>query len=229
MLPRALRNGAGARFPVEPEAPRKVLVSFVGKNHIGFYNSSTVRPDLLAAYEKWSGDKEKVVVNGLLHRSDRMSKVQYQELLRASEFGLLPRGDERWSWRFGETMNAGVIPVILADGMSLPYSHLVDWPQARLSLPESLAKNFSAVVETVAAVSKGRKARMRSKVRLIYNECMATDARLADCFLRDLALAVRAPHREAALKAAESLRGPDCPSHDLDVAGDNPRYGWSVG
>ena len=119
--------------------------------------------------------------------------------------------------------------VFIADGMSLPYGHLIDWPQARLSLPESLAKNFSAVVETVAAVSKGRKARMRSKVRLIYNECMATDARLADCFLRDLALAVRAPHREAALKAAESLRGPDCPSHDLDVAGDNPRYGWSVG
>ena len=85
------------------------------------------------------------------------------------------------------------------------------------------------IIETVAAVSKGRKARMRSKVRLIYNECMATDARLADCFLRDLSLAVRAPRQAAALKAAESLRGPDCPSHDLDVAGDNPRYGWSVG
>ena len=96
-------------------------------------------------------------------------------------------------------------------------------------MPESLAKNFSAVVETVAAVSKGRKARMRAKVRRIYEECMATDARLADCFLRDLSLAVRAPREAAALKAAESLRGPDCPSHDLDVAGDNPRYGWSVG
>ena len=54
----------------------------------------------------------------------------------------------------------------------------VDWPQARLSLPESLAKNFSAVVETVAAVSKGRKARMRAKVRRIYDECMATDAKV---------------------------------------------------
>ena len=99
-----------------------------------------------------------------------------------------------------------------------------------MALPESLAKNFSAVVAAVAAVSKGRKARMRAKVRQIYEECMATDAKLADCFLRDLSLAVRAPGREAAaLRAAESLRGPDCPSHDLDVAGDNPRYGWSVG
>ena len=78
-------------------------------------------------------------------------------------------------------------------------------------------------------VFKGRKARMRSKGRRIYDECMATDARLADCFLRDLSLAVRAPRNKAALRAAESLRGPDCPSHDLDVAGDNPRYGWSVG
>ena len=124
---------------------------------------------------------------------------------------------------------AGVIPAVLADGMSLPYSHLIDWPQARLALPESLAKNFSAVVESGAAVSKGRKARMRAKVRLIYNECMATDAKRADCCLRELRRAVRAPRQAAALKAAKSLRGPDCPSHDLDVAGDNPRYGWSVG
>ena len=91
------------------------------------------------------------------------------------------------------------------------------------------AKQLTSVVAAVAAVSKGRKARMRAKVRRIYDECMATDARLADCFLRDLSLAVRAPRQAAALKAAESLRGPDCPSHDLDVAGDNPRYGWSVG
>ena len=111
----------------------------------------------------------------------------------------------------------------------MPYGHLIDWPQARLSLPESRAKNFSAVVAAVAAVSKGRKARMRFKVRRIYEECMATDAKLADCCLRDLSLAVRAPREAAALRAAESLRGPDCPSHDLDVAGDNPRYGWSVG
>ena len=128
------------------------------------------------------------------------------------------------------THAVGGLARVAGNGMSLPYSHLVDWPQARLALPEPRAKNFSALVETVAAVSKGRKARMRSKVRLIYDECMATDARLADCFLRDLSLAVRAPGRQAAaLKAAESLRGPDCPSHDLDVAGDNPRYGWSVG
>ena len=108
MLPRALRNGAGARFPVEPEVPRKVLVSFVGKNHIGFYNSSTVRPDLLAAYEKWSGDKQRVVVNGLLHRSDRMSKVEYQKLLWESEFGLLPRGDERHATPCGPHCGDGV-------------------------------------------------------------------------------------------------------------------------
>ena len=91
------------------------------------------------------------------------------------------------------------------------------------------ASTASATASAVAAVSKGRKARMRAKVRRIYDECMATDAKLADCFLRDLSLALRAPRRAAALKAAESLRGPDCPSHDLDVAGDNPRYGWSVG
>ena len=49
-----------------------------------------------------------LVVNGLLHRSDRMSKVQYQELLRASEFGLLPRGDERQATPCGPHRGDGV-------------------------------------------------------------------------------------------------------------------------
>ena len=33
---------------------------------------------------------------------------------------------------------------------------------------------------------------MRGVRRYDYDECMATDAKLADCFLRDLSLAVRA-------------------------------------
>ena len=88
--------------------------------------------------------------------------------------------------------------------------------------PPSARRARRAVSSSVVTASR--------KVRQIYEECMATDARLADCFLRDLSLAVRAPGRQAAaLKAAESLRGPDCPSHNLDEAGENPRYGWSVG
>ena len=53
-------------------------------------------------------------------------------LLRDSRFGLTPRGDGRWAWRFAELMQAGVIPVVLAAGLSLPFHHLVDWTAAAL-------------------------------------------------------------------------------------------------
>ena len=68
----------------------------------------------------------------------------------------------------------------------------------------------------------------RATSTVLRNSDLASSKRRR-LILRDLSLAVRAPHREAALKAAESLRGPDCPSHNLDEAGENPRYGWSVG
>ena len=43
-----------------------------------------------------------------------MSKVQYQELLRASEFGLLPRGDERHAAPCDPQRGDGVIYYVSA-------------------------------------------------------------------------------------------------------------------
>lgn len=61
---------------------------------------------------------------------------QYDELLD-STFGLVPKGDERWSFRFLETVGAGAIPVIVADGLTLPFENLVDWEQIVVRVPEA--------------------------------------------------------------------------------------------
>ena len=94
---------------------------------------------------------------------------------------------------------------------------------AVLHPPESMARNFSGLVATVAGLS-ARRFRMQVAVRSVYRQCMATPHGFADCLLRDLALAARA-HDGPPLKAAESLRGgPDCPSHDMDAEAD--KCGW---
>ena len=100
---------------------------------------------------------------------------------------------------------------------SAPRHKMVKFAPARVEL----APNASAVGALLA--SDGF---YRLRARSLGGAGPWASASLRAC---DLALAVRAPHREAALKAAESLRGPDCPSHNLDEAGENPRYGWSVG
>ena len=48
----------------------------------------------------------------------------YSALLRASKFGLAPRGAERWSSRLTEVMAYDAIPVVISDGYSLPYAQV---------------------------------------------------------------------------------------------------------
>ena len=51
-------------------------------------------------------------------------------------FVLVPRGDRRWSYRFSEAIGACAIPVIISDGLTLPFDELIDWTTAAVIVPE---------------------------------------------------------------------------------------------
>lgn len=46
-------------------------------------------------------------------------------------FGLCPHGDQRWNLQFLELLSAGTISVIITDGLTLPFSQVLDWNQNR--------------------------------------------------------------------------------------------------
>ena len=86
---------------------RPTLFSFAGQKHQGWYGSSRARPDLFEAYDAWraaGGDGRRVTIT-----ERRLSMRNYTALLRDSRFGLAPRGDGRWTWRFVELLRFGTI------------------------------------------------------------------------------------------------------------------------
>lgn len=68
------------------------------------------------------------------YSSDEIRRIYYDIL--DSDFALVPRGDERWSFRFLEAVGAGAIPVIVADGLTLPFENLIDWEHIVVRVPE---------------------------------------------------------------------------------------------
>ena len=42
-------------------------------------------------------------------------------------FGWCPHGDQRWNLRFLELLTAGTVPVVVADGLTLPFEMVREW------------------------------------------------------------------------------------------------------
>ena len=138
-------------------------------------------------------------------------------MLRDSAFGLVLRGDQRWSHRFTEVLKAGAVPVVLSDGLVLPLTPLDDWARAALVLPEEDAKDFKRLMRRLCELDAPAKAALQRAGRTVYELCMATPRAQADCLLRALAMVVARRAEEPTLAAREaeravaSLRAPACP------------------
>ena len=66
-----------------------------------------------------------------------LRNASYSSLLRSTKFALVPRGDDKFSYRFTEALGAGAIPVYHGDDHMLPFRpELVDWNRCGLVLPE---------------------------------------------------------------------------------------------
>ena len=146
----------------------------------------------------------------------KMPHARYNRYLRDSTFGLVLRGDQRWSHRFTEVLKAGAIPVVLSDGLRLPLEPLVDWARAAIVLPEEDAKDFKRLMRRLCELDAPRKAAMQRAGRTVYELCVATPEAQADCLLRALAMLVeRRSEPGVAERAAEaavaSLHAPACP------------------
>ena len=67
---------------------------------------------------------------------------EYATLAMSSRFCLNPRGDTRTSRRFADSVLAGCIPVIISDGIQLPFSAVIPWKDIAYFVPEkSLSKS----------------------------------------------------------------------------------------
>jgi len=131
----------GGIVRIDPTETPRYLATFRGSMRSGWFDSASVRPDL---EHLWSGVQVNGSVVEFLHPplNGTYNIERYADLLNTT-YALVPHGDHRWSFRFTEVVNAGAIPVVIADGLTLPYAQLIDWSKAAIILPESLVKNLS--------------------------------------------------------------------------------------
>lgn len=90
---------------------------------------------------------------------------EYVDILARSRFSLCPRGTGPSTIRFWESLQAGAIPVVLADAMLLPDGF--DWNSCVIRIPE---KKLLEVDTIIRAISPDKEERMRALCLQAYKQ-----------------------------------------------------------
>ncbi|KAG8387598.1 hypothetical protein BUALT_Bualt02G0037900 [Buddleja alternifolia] len=77
----------------------------------------------------------------------------YQSEIVRSTFCLCPLGWAPWSPRLVESVALGCVPVIIADGIRLPFSSAVPWADISLTVAENDVDHLGKILEHVAATN----------------------------------------------------------------------------
>ncbi|PSS14258.1 Glucuronoxylan glucuronosyltransferase [Actinidia chinensis var. chinensis] len=112
------------------------------KNISGRFYSKRVRTVI---WHKYGGDRQFYLKR---HRFDG-----YQSEIIRSVFCLCPLGWAPWSPRLVESVVLGCVPVIIADGIRLPFPAAVRWPEISLTVAEHDVTKLGLILEHVAATN----------------------------------------------------------------------------
>ncbi|KAI3917132.1 hypothetical protein MKX01_003581 [Papaver californicum] len=74
----------------------------------------------------------------------------YQSEIVRSTFCLCPLGWAPWSPRLVESIALGCVPVIIADGIRLPFQGAVKWPKISLTVAEKDVRHLGKILQRVA-------------------------------------------------------------------------------
>lgn len=227
--------GFGATFEgaVEAVSSRTYLATFRGGCHRGWWNSSTVRLDLKTSADALHDPSVIVECGGFEddhawkccmnydhddgatgmskgHRRkctvvECAGKLSYTDLLTASQFGLAPRGNQRWSSRLIEVMAHDSIPVIISDGYTLPYEQVIDWDSMSLVVPEAEVSSTAGLQRVTTALKKRNAAQMLTVMRASYSRWFASsDSRIDALLLSAAVIGKKIPANRYDLYSASS-------------------------
>ncbi|KAG2299918.1 hypothetical protein Bca4012_011484 [Brassica carinata] len=112
------------------------------KNISGRFYSKGVRTAILKKY----GGRRRFHLN-------RHRFAGYRSEIVRSVFCLCPLGWAPWSPRLVESAVLGCVPVVIADGIRLPFAETVRWSEISLTVAEKDVKNLRKILERVAATN----------------------------------------------------------------------------
>jgi hypothetical protein len=100
----------------------------------------------------------------------------YRQLMTNTDFALVIRGDNLYSYRFLEVLSAGAVPVILADKWVLPFFEVIDYSKFAIVVPEM---DVGTVADTVRAIPAEVVCAMRREALRVFRKHFKTfDAQL---------------------------------------------------
>lgn len=112
------------------------------KNVSGRFYSKRVRTEI---WWKYSNDRRFYL--------RRTRFAGYQSEIVRSTFCLCPLGWAPWSPRLVESVALGCVPVIIADGIRLPFISAVPWPEISLTVVEDDLGSLASILGHVAATN----------------------------------------------------------------------------
>ncbi|GAU37761.1 hypothetical protein TSUD_102780 [Trifolium subterraneum] len=112
------------------------------KNVSGRFYSKRVRTEI---WRKFNNDRRFYL--------QRHRYSGYQMEIARSMFCLCPLGWAPWSPRLVESVALGCVPVIIADGIRLPFSSAVIWPEISLTVAEKDVGKLDKILQRVAATN----------------------------------------------------------------------------
>lgn len=176
---------------------KKYLLSFKGKRYVygigsetrnSLYHLHNERDIVLLTTckhgESWKGYKDERCD----HDNVEYDRYDYEVLMRNSTFCLVPRGRRLGSFRFLEVLQAGCIPVLLANGWELPFSEVVDWTRCTVQADERL---LLQVPEVVRSINASQMLQMRQQTQLIWNRYFSSVQKIVFATLEIVADRVR--------------------------------------
>lgn len=138
----------------------------------------------------------------------------YEEVLADSVFALVPRGDDKYSYRFSEALSAGAIPVVHADDWVLPFRpELVDWNECAVILPEKDAGRPALAI--LDAMPTQERCRRRKRCLEIYDRYVESPEKV-------LAGIVEGMELTALADLPKRMAGYRCSKAEADALACNP-------
>jgi Exostosin family len=138
-----------------------------------------------------------------------LNGLPYETIIAETVFGLAPRGDNKFSYRFAEIMSGGTIPVIHADDWLWPFRpELIDWNECAVIMPEKDAGNVT--LQILKNMSLEERCRRRKRCYQIYKDYMETPEGLIRGLVEGLEL--------VATKGAKPFVGIKCSDYNYSSA-----------
>ena len=137
---------------------------------------------------------------------DEIALQDYGEMLLSSTFTLVPRGHSRFSHRLGEAVAAGAIPVVISDGLILPFepppqsaAGLIDWTDISVRVPEARANE---TLDILHSIPPERVRDMKRRLGEVYRNYFSTFDRELEALVAMIEMQVQPPVSSSATTAA---------------------------